>query len=232
MKTLIILSHPSVEESSSQQFLIHSLPKDEEITLHILEQTYPNGMIDVNKEQALLRDHDRILFQFPFYWYSSPPLLKKWQDEVLTDHFAFGYRGEALIGKEFGLVLVIGLPEKEYQTGGQEGFSISELTKPYQALAKKTGMTYLKPFTLFQFPYLTEKEKLRLLIDYQQYVSLPHPISLKRKEDWIRNELDKTSTETLSSENVSFVLDAVRDAIEDNRIEIDELGLHIDNYDV
>lgn len=232
MKTLIILSHPTVDESSSQQFLIHSLPEGESITLHVLEQTYPEGIIDVKKEQALLREHDRILFQFPFYWYSSPPLLKKWQDEVLTDHFAFGYRGNRLHGKEFGLVLVIGLPEKEYQTGGQEGFSISELTKPFQAMAHKTGMTYLKPLTIFQFPYQTEKEKMSLLIDYQQYVSLDQPISLKRREDWVLKELERTAKDTLPTEGASFILDAVSDAIEDNRSEIDELGLHIDNYDI
>lgn len=232
MKTLIILSHPTVEESGSQQFLIQSLPEDETITRHVLEQAYPDGVIDIKKEQALLREHDRILFQFPFYWYSSPPLLKKWQDEVLTDHFAFGYRGDKLHGKEFGLVLVIGLAEKEYQTGGQEGFSISELTKPFQAMAHKTGMTYLKPLTIFQFPYLTEKEKMSLLIDYQQYVSLDHPISLKRREDFILKELEKTAHESLPTEGAGFVLDAVSDAIEDNRSEIDELRFHIDNYDL
>lgn len=232
MKTLIIVSHPTVEESGSQQFLIQSLPEDEHITLHVLEQTYPDGKIDIEREQALLREHDRILFQFPFYWYSSPPLLKKWQDEVLTDHFAFGYRGTRLHGKEFGLVLVIGLPEKEYQTGGQEGFSISELTKPYQAMAKKTGMTYLKPLTIFQFPYLTETEKKELLIDYQQYLSLPQPISLKRKEEWMLDQLAKTAQETLPTEGAAFVLEAAAEAIEDNRMELDELRLHIDNYDV
>ncbi|OJF95917.1 NAD(P)H-dependent oxidoreductase [Alkalibacterium sp. 20] len=232
MKTLIILSHPTVDESSSQQFLMHSLPEDENITVHVLEQTYPDGVIDVEKEQALLLEYDRVLFQFPFYWYSSPPLLKKWQDEVLTDHFAFGYRGNKLNGKEFGLVLVIGLPEKEYQTGGQEGFSISELTKPYQAMARKTGMTYLKPLTIFQFPYLTEKEKMSLLVDYQQYVSLKHPVSLKRKEAWILDQLKNTSRETLPTEGTLFILEAVSEAIEDNRMELDELSLHIDNYDV
>ncbi|MFO8068999.1 MAG: NAD(P)H-dependent oxidoreductase [Alkalibacterium sp.] len=232
MKTLIILSHPTVDESSSQQFLMHSLPKEDNITLHVLEQTYPDGMIDVEKEQALLLEHDRILFQFPFYWYSSPPLLKKWQDEVLTDHFAFGYRGNKLHGKEFGLVLVIGLPEKEYQTGGQEGFSISELTKPYQAMAKKTGMTYLKSLTIFQFAYLTEQQKMSLLIEYQQYVSLKHPVSLRRKEEWILEQLENTSRETLPTEETDFTLEAVSEAIEDNRMELDELSLHIDNYDV
>ncbi|MDN6195269.1 MAG: NAD(P)H-dependent oxidoreductase [Alkalibacterium sp.] len=231
MKTLIIVSHPTVLESGSQQFLIQSLPDDEDITLHLLEETYPNGNIDVEKEQALLREHDRVLFQFPFYWYSSPPLLKKWQDEVLTEHFAFGYRGNRLQNKEFGLVLAIGLPEKEYQTGGREGFSISELTKPYQAMAKKTGMTYLKPLTIFQFSYMTEKQKKALLIDYQQYISLEQPISLKRREEWFIKQLTKTSKETLPGEHATFVIEEAIDKIEDNRLELDELRLHLDNYD-
>ncbi|GEK91883.1 NAD(P)H-dependent oxidoreductase [Alkalibacterium kapii] len=231
MKTLIIVSHPSVLESGSQQFLIQSLPDDEEITLHILEETYPNGDIDIKKEQKLLVNHDRILFQFPFYWYSSPPLLKKWQDEVLTEHFAFGYRGNKLKDKEFGLILAIGLPEKEYKTGGREGFSISELTKPFQAMAKKTGMIYLKPLTIFQFSYMSEKQKKALLIEYQQYISLEQPITLKSREEWLLKELEKTPQETLATEDALFILEEVREVIEDNRIELDELKLHLDNYD-
>ncbi len=232
MRTLIIISHPDVDESSSQQFLLQSIShlSSDQVTVHLLEKTYPDGVIDFEKEQALLRLHDRILFQIPFYWYSSPPMLKKWQDEVLTDHFAFGYRGNKLEGKELGLVLSIGLAEKDYQAGGQEGFSISELTRPYQAVAKKTGMTYLKPLAVFQFPYKNEAEKMRLLIDYQQYVTLSKPDSLKYREEWLVKALAETSEETLPGENVAFVIDQVIERVEDNRMELDELRMHIDNY--
>ena len=231
MKTLVIISHPELEESGSQQFLVQSVNDVSDVTLHHLEKTYPDGNINVEKEQAMLRQYDRILFQFPFYWYSSPPLLKKWQDEVLTEHFAFGYRGDALHGKDFGMVLVIGLPEKDYQTGGQEGFSISELTKPFQAMAKKTGMHYLKPLTIFQFPYKTEEEKMDLLIQYQQYLSMDKPDSLKSREEWLLKELAQTDLQTLQDEQASFILEEVVDLIEDNRMELDELRLHIDNYE-
>lgn len=231
MKTLIIISHPELDESGSQQFLVQSVTDLEGVTLHHLEKAYPDGEIDVEKEHALLRDYDRILFQFPFYWYSSPPLLKKWQDEVLTEHYAFGYRGDKLQGKQFGLVLVIGLPEKEYQTGGQEDFSISELTKPYQAMARKTGMVYLKPLTIFQFPYKTEEEKMDLLIQYRHYLSLENPDSLQSREDFLLRELEAIDYGTLPDEQAAFIIDEVVDVIEDNRMEIDELSLHIDNYE-
>lgn len=232
MKTLVILSHPTFEESGTQQFLIQSItnPPLDQVTLHILEQAYPDGNIDIKREQELLKNHDRILFQFPFYWYSSPPLLKKWQDEVLTEHFAFGYRGNRLKGKDFGLVLTVGIAEKEYQSGGQEGFSISELTKPYQALAKKTQMTYLKPLVVFQFAYLSEQAKMNLLIQYQQYLTLSKPDSLKSREEWMLKELNALDYEKLPDKNASFIIKEVIELIEDNRMELDELRMHIDNF--
>jgi putative NADPH-quinone reductase len=230
MKTLVIVSHPEIGESSSQQYLLHSLPDTENVTLHHLEAEYPDGLIDVKREQELLKAFDRILFQFPFYWYSSPPMLKKWQDEVLEEHFAYGFRGDKLKGKEFGLILVIGNPEKEYQTGGTEGFSLSELTTPYQAVAKKTQMTYLKPLAIYQFPYMKEAERMDLLVTYQQWLTMENPDSLKAREKWICHELEDTSFETLP-EGAEFILDQAIERIEENRMELDELRMHIDNHE-
>ena len=78
MKTLVILSHPEIKESGSQQYLLSSIPENKNITVHHLESIYPDFNIDVEKEQELLKRHDRIIFQFPFYWYTAPALLKKW----------------------------------------------------------------------------------------------------------------------------------------------------------
>lgn len=82
MKTLVIVSHPDIINSSSQQFLMHAVPEGDDVTVHHLEDAYPDGKIDVAKEHVLLRKHDRVMFQFPFYWYSSPAMLKQWQDDV------------------------------------------------------------------------------------------------------------------------------------------------------
>ena len=51
---------------------------------------YPDFKIDVAEEQKHLAAADRIILQFPFYWYSTPALLKQWQDDVLTYGWAFG----------------------------------------------------------------------------------------------------------------------------------------------
>ena len=227
MKTLVIISHPDIMESGSQQYLLSSIPDNKDITVHHLESLYPDFKIDIEKEQALLKEHDRIIFQFPFYWYSSPALLKKWQDDVLTDGFAYGKNGKALTGKEFGLVVTIGVKKVEYQPGGREGFSIDELTKPYQALALKTKMTFLKTLPVFQFSYLTEDQKMTLLIRYQQYLTQEKDDSLEAREKWFLQELKSTDLSKLN-EGDQFILEQTIEFIEESRDTIDELKIVLD----
>lgn len=227
MKTLVILSHPEIKESGSQQYLLTSIPENKNITVHHLESIYPDFNIDVEKEQELLKRHDRIIFQFPFYWYTAPALLKKWQDDVLADGFAYGKKGKALIGKEFGLVLSIGVKKEEYQAGGREGFSIDELTKPFQAMVLKTGMTFLKTLPIFQFSYLTENQKMSLLIRYQQYLTREKDDSLEARERWFIQELSETDVTKLNNGD-QFVLDQAIEFIEENRDTVDELKIVLD----
>lgn len=225
MKTLVLISHPEIEDSSSQQYLLSSVPREETITVHHLEGKYSSGeSIDVPFEQKLLEEHDRIVFQFPFYWYSSPPLLKQWQDEVLEEGFAYGRGQKKLKGKEFALAVSVGVSEKEYQAGGREGYSISALTTPFQAMAQKTGMTYMKPLVIYQFPYLKEKEKMEVLIRYQQLLTNVNSDSLKAREEWILERLEQTDRELLGPGG-ELVLDEAISIIEDNRMTLDELDM-------
>lgn len=227
MKTVVIISHPEIAESGSQQFLLSSIPETDSVKVHHLESAYPDGKIDVAKEQQLLKQYDRILFQFPFYWYSSPPLLKHWQDEVLTYGFAYGQSGHVLEGKEFGIIITVGVKASEYQAGGREAFSMNELTKPYQALAHKMEMRYLKPLFIYQFAYMTEEQKMILLIDYQQKLTNIADDSLASREKWLLTELENTNPETLA-EGDAFLLQHAIEVIDDNRDTIDELKVVLD----
>ena len=53
MKTLLIVSHPDILESSSQQYFLSSLKDFDEVTVHHLEEVYPDGKIDIKKEVDL-----------------------------------------------------------------------------------------------------------------------------------------------------------------------------------
>ena len=57
---------------------------------------YPRHDIDIDREQTRLLDHDVILFQFPMFWYSTPSLIKEWEDLVLEHGFAYGHDGTRL----------------------------------------------------------------------------------------------------------------------------------------
>ncbi|MUV36401.1 putative NAD(P)H oxidoreductase YrkL [Lentibacillus sp. JNUCC-1] len=226
MKTLVIISHPDILESGSQQFLLNAVPS-EGVTIHHLESTYPSGKIDVQKEQELLDAHDRIIFQFPFYWYSSPAPLKQWQDDVLTNGYAHGKADGRLAGKEFGLVFMLGVHEREYQAGGRELFSISELTRPFQAMAHKTGMTYLRPLTVYQFAYMTDEEKMDLYIRYQQKLTNENSESLASRERWVSEQLRQLNTNDLEP-GAEDILNHAADLMETNRTTIDELQVVLD----
>jgi glutathione-regulated potassium-efflux system ancillary protein KefG len=159
MKTLVIAAHPNMEGSTINSTWVKRLRKEEgEITVHELYAAYPDGKIDVEREQQLLLQHDRIVFQFPFYWYSSPALLKEWQDVVLAYGWAYGSQGTNLHGKEFMLAVSTGGPEAAYQAGGYNQYSMSELTKPFQAMANLTGMRFLPTFTVQGVRFLSSDE--------------------------------------------------------------------------
>lgn len=222
MQTLIIVSHPTLADSNAQRFLWESLPA-EGVTWHHLESVYPDGQIDQEAEQQQLLQYDRIIFQFPFYWYSSPALLKQWQDVVLTEGFAYGADGSRLSGKEFGLVLALGVNEREYQAGGREGFTISELTRPYQAMATKCGMVYLPTLVVSKFDYLSDTKKKKLLIDYQQYLTKDNDASLKSSENWFKPQLQSLGKAGLSEEDQQLV-EHLLAVLEGNREQLDDLA--------
>ncbi|MGB3260885.1 NAD(P)H-dependent oxidoreductase [Paenisporosarcina sp.] len=158
MKTLILVAHPNLSGSVVNKIWMERLQKEEEMTVHNLYAEYPDGRINKDREQQLLLEHDRIVFQFPFYWYSSPSLLKEWQDVVLSYGWAYGPEGTKLRGKEFILAISTGGPEAAYQAGSYNHYSMSELTKPFQATANLTGMRFLPTFKIQGVRFLEENQ--------------------------------------------------------------------------
>lgn len=113
MKTLVILAHPDMESSRvNRRWKEELLQYTDNIALHELYTTYPDWKIDVSREQELLETHDHIMLQFPLYWYSYPPLLKKWFDDVFTHGWAYGSKGNQLKGKRIGLAMSIGISRR------------------------------------------------------------------------------------------------------------------------
>lgn len=146
MKTVVLVFHPNLKHSRVNSALAQRVADLPNVTVRYLYDIYPGGNIDVAKEQAVLSQADRIVLQFPMYWYSSPALLKQWQDDVLTYGWAYGSKGKALLGKQLMVAISLGAPESDYQPDGEMGHTVEEFLLPLETMAKYTNMQYVKPF--------------------------------------------------------------------------------------
>jgi glutathione-regulated potassium-efflux system ancillary protein KefG len=148
-KILILFAHPSQHRSEINLPLIQASSSIEAVTVVDLYAEYPDYCIDIEREQQRLREHDVIVFMFPLYWYSTPAILKEWQDLVLEYGFAYGHDGTALHGKTLLCAITAGGAENAYQTQGYNHFSIRELLRPIEQTATLCGISYLPPYALF-----------------------------------------------------------------------------------
>ncbi len=77
-KTLVIVAHPQINESVVNQRWVEELRKyPDQFTVHEIYKVYPNGVIDVAKEQSLIEEHGNLIFQFPVYWFNWGRLRKR-----------------------------------------------------------------------------------------------------------------------------------------------------------
>ena len=156
---LIQFAHPHPRRSRANRALLAAVEGLEGVIVNDLYQIYPDFHIEVEREQALLREADLIVFQHPIYWYSAPALLKQWQDNVLEYGFAFGKGGDALHGKQLLSVVSFGHKEEDYRSDGYDQFTVAELLRPYQRTAAHCGMGYLPPLAFFRAHKMTETQQ-------------------------------------------------------------------------
>ncbi len=148
-KVLVLFAHPAQNRSEVNVHLAEAAHQLDHVTLIDLYGEYPRLDIDIDLEQARLREHDVIIFLHPLYWYSTPAILKEWQDLVLEYGFAYGKGGTALEGKTFFSAVTTGGSAEAYRDNGYNRFTIRELLQPLEQTANLCGMTYLAPLVLF-----------------------------------------------------------------------------------
>jgi glutathione-regulated potassium-efflux system ancillary protein KefG len=159
-RLLILFAHPALHKSRVNQLLLSSVQSLPGVTVNDLYESYPNFHVNVAREQALLLEHDVIIFQHPFYWYSSPAILKQWQDLVLEYGFAYGKSGTQLQGKLVLTAISTGGPGSAYQREGYNYFTVRELLAPFEQTARLCGMTYLPPFVVPGVLWMQDQDEL------------------------------------------------------------------------
>jgi glutathione-regulated potassium-efflux system ancillary protein KefG len=148
-KILIIFAHPALRKSKVHRRLTDSIKDLHGITVNNLYENYPDFYIDIIKEQQLLIEHDIIILQHPFYWYSSPAIMKEWFDLVLQHGFAYGVKGKNLVGKQMLSIISTGGDKEVYSKEGRNHFTINEFLIPFKQSANLCGMEYLPPFVIY-----------------------------------------------------------------------------------
>ena len=144
---LIILAHPNYAQSVANRAVINSLQGSGlDLEIRPIAELYPDFQIDVAAEQQALLRHQTIVFQYPFYWYNMPAILKQWFDCVFTYGFAYGSAGSQLKGKNFVASFTVGAPEREYHTLGEHHFPVAEFCKNLAQTAYYARMNFVPPF--------------------------------------------------------------------------------------
>lgn len=143
---LLILAHPRMDESRVNSRLIKVASQLDFVTLVDIAEEYPDGIIDVPAQQALLDQHDIIVFQHPLYWYAMPALGKQWMDTVLQYNWAYGPQAQALQGKLWLSAITTGGGQRSYADDGRHAMQTLDYLLPIRKAAELCQMTFLPPF--------------------------------------------------------------------------------------
>lgn len=158
MNTLVIVAHPDIENSRTNASWLKALSQVNGVRVKNLAALYPSYSFDVDQEQQDLIEADRIILQFPLFWYSCPAILKKWIDDIFTPGFAYARNGDKLKGKELMLSISVGAPEDGYRATGFNNFTMDELLRPFQQTANYVKARLVPPFIFYQSVFATDDQ--------------------------------------------------------------------------
>ncbi len=149
-RILVVAAHPQLEHSRATRALMEAagrLPA-EQVEVRDLYALYPDYLVDTATEQRLLAEAELLVWLHPVHWYSMPPLLKLWLDEVFAFGWAYGPGGRALEGKALWLAASTGGPESSYRPDGYNRYFFDAFLHPYEQTAALTHMRWLPPLLL------------------------------------------------------------------------------------
>jgi glutathione-regulated potassium-efflux system ancillary protein KefG len=148
-KLIVYYAHPGHKYSRANTAMAAQASAVAGITFVDLYAQYPRFNINIDREQQRLLDHDVILLQFPMFWYSTPSLLKEWQDLVLEHGFAYGAGGEKLQGKLMMLAITAAGNHEAYTEQGCQHYPIRTFLTPLERTARLCHMEFAAPYVLY-----------------------------------------------------------------------------------
>ncbi|SIO17620.1 glutathione-regulated potassium-efflux system ancillary protein KefG [Salinivibrio sp. ES.052] len=147
-KVVVIFAHPDPDESVANRRLLAAINTLPHVNVHDIYAAYPDFVVDVHHERALITEAEVLVFQHPLQMYSCPALLKEWIDVVLGKGFAHGQGGDALAGKTCRFVVTTGGAAEAFSQEGYNKYSMGELLQPFELTASLCRMHWLPPLVL------------------------------------------------------------------------------------
>ncbi|EET00292.1 NAD(P)H:menadione oxidoreductase [Giardia duodenalis] len=147
MRIVLYYSHPVEPQSVVNAPLVEAAKQLGNVKVRWLDELYPSLKMtpeQVAEEQKIVEKADAVFFQFPVYWYSSPPSLKVFMDSVMTYGWAYGSKG-VLAGKKFRVICTCGGKMESY--GGE--FAASDIAKPFNQGFRFCKCDPLPPMVVF-----------------------------------------------------------------------------------
>lgn len=120
MKTLVVVGHPHLEKSVINRAWCEYIQANSEelnVMIRVLSEHCEEKGFDIKKEQEILSEYDRIILQFPLYWYMVPSIMKEWMDTVWCEGWAYGENGDKMEGKLIEVAVSTGAPEFVFDAG-------------------------------------------------------------------------------------------------------------------
>lgn len=154
-KTLILVFHRDLASSKVNGALAAAAQTLSGVEVVDMQRRYPDARIDISTDAAVeaasLLDADRIVLQFPIQWYSTPALLKVWQDAVLTRMYYITAvtEGDRLVGTPLMVAATAGNVAAAYERDGQNFYTVGEILTPLKATAHRCGLPWHEPNVVY-----------------------------------------------------------------------------------
>ncbi|NDV87677.1 flavodoxin family protein [Aurantimonas aggregata] len=154
-KALVLVFHRDLSKSKANAALAIAADGIDGVEVVDVQARYRDGVIDMTKaagsEAEKLLGAERIVLQFPIQWYSTPALLKAWQDAVLTRMYYVYPREEGgrLAGTPLMVAATAGNAPEAYGRDGGNHFSIDEILTPLKATAHRCSLPWQEPHIVF-----------------------------------------------------------------------------------
>ncbi|WP_217482704.1 NAD(P)H-dependent oxidoreductase [Sulfitobacter maritimus] len=160
-----VASASDFPERNNDDYLVYALEQRAGVAKGTIS---PDILIELEK----LMKCDLLVLNFPIYWFSVPAILKGWFDRVLVSGTCYGgtrfYDRGGLRGKRALVAATIGGQPHMFGRDAIHG-PISEMLSPLlRGTLAYTGMDVLEPFMAWHVPYISQKAREKIMIQYAQ----------------------------------------------------------------